>query len=337
MKTVNEVSKIAGVSVSTLHYYDEINLLKPTKITDTGYRLYTNDDLVILQQILLFKEIGIPLAGIKKILEDSDYDKQRVLECQKRLLCIKRNRLNSLINQITNMSKDDTMLDFNFMNSGETEWELIWEEIYHRQGEVQHEVLKTVEEAVKYFKENRVKRVLDLGCGMGRHSLYLLQQGFDVTACDISRKGLEVTKKKASKAGFKIDITCCDMRELPFKDNMFDAILCVWVSGHGNLQDMKKHASEMLRVVKSNGIIFVDYPSKEDERYGIGIEIEENTFLENMPGEEKIPHYYCDENEIEDTYKEHNTNINPYTYSFYDKQNNEHHIKAYVCFIQKSI
>lgn len=335
MKTVNEVSKLVGTSVRTLHYYDEINLLKPTKVTEAGYRLYTNDDLIMLQQILLFRELGVPLEGIKKILGSSDYDKHRVLECQKQLLCIKRNRLNSLMNHIDKMSKDDKMIDFNFLNNGETEWELIWEEIYNRQGEVQHEVLKTVEEAAQYFKEHKAQKVLDLGCGMGRHSLYLSKQGFDVTSCDISRKGLEVTKKKANKAGFNIDTTCCDMRELPFKDNTFDAILCVWVSGHGNLQDMKKHACEMLRVVKPNGIIFVDYPSRDDERYGIGTEIEANTFLDNMPGEEKIPHHYCDEAEIIVTYKGHDTNIRPYTYSFYDKQNNEYYIQAYVCYIQK--
>ena len=67
MKTVNEVSKLVGVSARTLHYYDEINLLKPTTATEAGYRLYTNDDLLILQQILLFKELGVPLEGIKKI------------------------------------------------------------------------------------------------------------------------------------------------------------------------------------------------------------------------------------------------------------------------------
>jgi len=83
MKTVNEVSKLVGVSVRTLHYYDEINLLKPTKLTESGYRLYKNDDLIILQQILLFRELGVPLEGIKKILGSSDYDKHRVLECQK--------------------------------------------------------------------------------------------------------------------------------------------------------------------------------------------------------------------------------------------------------------
>ena len=143
-----------------------------------------------------------------------------------------------MINQIDNMSIDDKMIDFNFLNNGQTEWELIWEEIYNRQGEVQHEVLRTVKDAAQYFKEHKAQKILDLGCGMGRHSLYLSKQGFDVTACDISKKGLEVTKKKAKKAGFNIDTTCCDMRELPFNENTFDAILCVWVSGHGNLQDM---------------------------------------------------------------------------------------------------
>jgi DNA-binding transcriptional MerR regulator len=335
MKTVNEVSKLVGVSVRTLHYYDEINLLKPTTVTEAGYRLYTKDDLLILQQILLFKELGVPLEGIKKILGSSDYDKRRVLECQKQLLFIRRNRLNSLINQINKISTDDKIIDFNFFDNGETEWELIWEEIYHKQGEVQREVLRTVIEATEYFKEHKAQKVLDLGCGMGRHSMYLAKQGFDVTACDISKKGLEITKKKAKKAGYDIDTVCCDMRELPFADDTFDAILCVWVSGHGNLQDMKKHADEMLRVVKPNGIIFVDYPSKDDERYGIGTEIDENTFIDNMPGEEKIPHHYSDEQEIIDTYRGHDAHIRPYTYSFYDKQNNEYYIQAYVCYIQK--
>lgn len=335
MKTVKEVSKLMGTSIRALHYYDEIGLLKPTKVTKSGYRLYNSDDLLILQQIILFKELSVPLECIKKILKSSNYDKHRVLECQRQLLCIKRNRLNNFINQIDNLSKNDNIVDFNLFDNSETEWELMWNEIYHKQGEVQSEVLGTVIEAVEYFKKHDIKKVLDLGCGMGRHSIYLAKQGFDVTACDISEKGLKVTKKKAKKAGFNIDTVCCDMRELPFKDDVFDAVLCAWVSGHGNLEDMKKHAEEMLRVVKPNGIIFVDYPSKSDERYGIGIEIEENTFLDNMPGEEKIPHHYSDKQEIIYMYKGHETHIESYTYSFYDKENNEYYIEAYVCYIQK--
>ena len=97
----------------------------------------------------------------------------------------------------------------------------------------------------------------------------------------------------------------------------------------------KKHALEMLRVVKQNGIIFVDYPSTEDNMYGIGREIEANTFLDNMPGEEKIPHHYSDKQEIDKIYEGYRKEIKPYTYSFYDRWNNEHHIKAYVCTIEK--
>lgn len=170
---------------------------------------------------------------------------------------------------------------------------------------------------------------------MGRHSIYLIESGFHVTACDISDKAVETTKKKATKLGYQIDTVTCDMRELPFKDETFDAVLCIWTSGHGMLEDMKRHAAEMLRVVKSKGIIFVDYPSLEDENYGVGIEIEPNTFLENVPGEEKIPHHYSDKSEIEQVYSGYKKEISPFTYTFYDRWNNKHHIEAYVCTIEK--
>lgn len=332
MMNVNEVSKLMGVSIRTLHYYDEIGLLKPDIITEAGHRLYSDKNVVTLKEILLFKELGIPLKGIKKILENPDYDSKQVMEAQKQLLIIKRNRLNHLIENISelNYSKNESALDIS-----ETEWELVWNEIYHKQGEVQKGILPTVVEAVKTFKEHKVKKVLDLGCGMGRHSIYLKEAGFDVTACDISEKAVETTKKKFERLGYQLDTAVCDMRELPFKEETFDAVLCVWTSGHGTLEDMKKHASEMLRVVKENGTIFVDYPSIEDERYGVGTEIEVNTFLDNMPGEEKIPHHYSNFSEIEAVYEGYKKEISSYTYFFYDRWNNEHLIKAYVCTIEK--
>lgn len=330
---VNEVSKLMGISIRTLHYYDEIGLLKPAHITEAGHRLYSKENMTTLKEILIFKELGMPLKEIKKILGSKDYDSKQVMEAQKHLLMIKRNRLNHLIENIDKFiySRSESEIDIS-----ETEWELVWNEIYHKQGEVQEGVLPTVVEAAKIFKEHKVKKVLDLGCGMGRHSIYLVEAGFCVTACDISDKAVETTKKKASKLGYKIDIVTCDMRELPFKDETFDAVLCIWTSGHGTLEDMKKHAAQMLRVVKENGIIYVDYPSVKDERYGIGKEIETNTFLENMPGEEKIPHHYSDRKEIESIYKDYRQDITSYTYTFYDRGNNEHRIEAYVCTIEKT-
>ena len=72
MRTVKDVSKLTGVSVRTLHYYDAIGLLTPTKVTDAGYRMYDDTALSRLQSILLFREVQLPLKEIKEIL-DSNY------------------------------------------------------------------------------------------------------------------------------------------------------------------------------------------------------------------------------------------------------------------------
>ena len=75
MMTVNEVSKLTGVSIRTLQYYDNIGLLKPAEYTESGYRLYDDTALETLQQILLFRELEFPLKEIKTIIGSSDFDK----------------------------------------------------------------------------------------------------------------------------------------------------------------------------------------------------------------------------------------------------------------------
>ncbi len=79
MMTVNEVSKLTGVSVRTLQYYDKIGLLHPTGYTQAGYRLYDDTTLEKLQQILLFRELEFPLKDIKKIIESPSFDRSKVL------------------------------------------------------------------------------------------------------------------------------------------------------------------------------------------------------------------------------------------------------------------
>ena len=97
MKTVNEVSKLTGISVRTLHHYDEIGLLKPTSVTEAGYRLYDDTSLERLQHILLFKELQFPLKDIKAILDSSDFDRNKALEQQIELLTMKKEHLENLI------------------------------------------------------------------------------------------------------------------------------------------------------------------------------------------------------------------------------------------------
>ena len=97
MKTVNEVSKLTGISVRTLHHYDDIGLLKPTTVTEAGYRLYDDTALERLQHILLFKELQFPLKDIKEILESPDFDRNKALEQQIELLTMKKEHLENLI------------------------------------------------------------------------------------------------------------------------------------------------------------------------------------------------------------------------------------------------
>ena len=97
MKTVKQVSKLTGVSVRTLHHYDSIGLLKPTQVTEAGYRLYDDTALQRLQTILLFRELQFPLREIRTILDSPGFDPRDALEQQICLLELQRQHLDELI------------------------------------------------------------------------------------------------------------------------------------------------------------------------------------------------------------------------------------------------
>ncbi len=97
IKTVNEVSKLTGVSVRALQYYDRIGLLRPTEYSDAGYRLYDDAALEKLQQIMLFRELEFPLKDISVILSSPDFDRTKALEQQIELLTLKKEHLENLI------------------------------------------------------------------------------------------------------------------------------------------------------------------------------------------------------------------------------------------------
>lgn len=96
---VKEVADLVGISVRTLHHYDEIGLLQPEK-TMSGYRQYSDEDLEILQQILFFRELGFPLKKIKEIINRPSFDRAEALELHRKMLLEKRSRLNKMIQTI---------------------------------------------------------------------------------------------------------------------------------------------------------------------------------------------------------------------------------------------
>ncbi len=95
--TVSEVSRMSGVSVRTLHHYDQIGLLKPAEVTEAGYRLYGEAELERLQQILFFRELEFPLQDIGRILSSSSFDRNRALDQQIQLLEMKKEHLENLL------------------------------------------------------------------------------------------------------------------------------------------------------------------------------------------------------------------------------------------------
>lgn len=120
MKTVKEVSRLTGVSVRALHHYDAIGLLKPTQVTEAGYRLYDDTALRRLQTILLFRELQFPLKEIKEILDSPGFDPKEALAQQIHLLELQRQHLDALISHARQIQKTGVMnMDFSAFDTTE--------------------------------------------------------------------------------------------------------------------------------------------------------------------------------------------------------------------------
>lgn len=121
MRTVKEISDLTGISVRTLHYYDEIGLLKPTEKSDAGYRLYDDKALETLQQILFFREFDISLKEIKAVLNNPALERNQILQVQRKMLVTKKERMERLIASIDDILKGENKMDFTIFTKTEVE------------------------------------------------------------------------------------------------------------------------------------------------------------------------------------------------------------------------
>lgn len=112
MKTISQVAELTGISTRTLQYYDEIGLLKPSGLTPSGYRLYGDQALQRLQQILFFKELDFKLKDIRDILQQPDFDTMEAFRRQKNLLVLKRERLDRLIGLLERLERGESCMSF---------------------------------------------------------------------------------------------------------------------------------------------------------------------------------------------------------------------------------
>lgn len=158
MRTVNEVSKLTGVSVRALHHYDAIGLLKPSRVTEAGYRLYDGAALKRLQNILFFRELQFSLKEIKAILDNPDFDSGEAITQQIRLLELRRKHLDELISFAREVQKGGT--DYmNFEAFQTTEADRYAEEVRERWGSTQ--AYAEYEEKRKGRTEEEMKTTAD--------------------------------------------------------------------------------------------------------------------------------------------------------------------------------
>ena len=126
-------------------------------------------------------------------------------------------------------------------------------------------------------------KILDLGCGAGRHTLFLAREGFNTFGMDGSKKGILVTKKRLNQEKLNATLQVGDIKALPYPDNYFDGIISFGVIYYNNIKGIKQTISEIKRIVKPKGKIFIFTRTNQDYRYKKGKKIDSNTFKLNIP------------------------------------------------------
>ncbi len=158
--------------------------------------------------------------------------------------------------------------------------------------------------ADKLNKEKGHIRVLDLGCGVGRHALHFARLGFETIAVDLAPAGLAEVSRAAAAEGLELAVQSAAMTELPFPDGHFDYVLSFNVIYHGDRPVVARAVSEIHRVLKPGGVFQGTLLSKRNHGFGMGTEIAPNTFvrdadtLEDIDSDKIHPHFYCNAAEL---------------------------------------
>jgi SAM-dependent methyltransferase len=170
-------------------------------------------------------------------------------------------------------------------------WEKRWQDQENRTqwSEPEPDVLAVVDE----LKQRGLNRVLDLGCGVGRHSLLFAAMGFSVTALDASETGVNFTREAARKAGCHVDVSHGSMTKLPYPDHSMDYVLAWNVIYHGDERIVRCCIGEIRRVLRPGGLYQGTMLSKRNVYYGEGREISPNTFVGGASLDKEHPHFYC--------------------------------------------
>ena len=146
------------------------------------------------------------------------------------------------------------------------------------------------------WKKEGVKTILDLGCGLGRHTLYFAEKGFQVSAVDLSEDAVKATQSLQEENKVEFSCRTADMMSLPFSENTFDAVFSYHVISHQDTPGVRAVIEEITRVLKPGGRLFVTLCSKEHFAFTCPAypHIDENTVLKTEGAEVDVPHFFAD-------------------------------------------
>lgn len=189
--TVNKLAKLSGVSIRTLHFYDEIGLLKPASRRDNNYRYYEEEQLLILQQILFFRELGFKLDDIQKILNSDDFDKVKALQSHKKILKQNLERTKKLLNTIdktiSHLNGRTKMIDKEMYEGFDAKKQLEYENYLVNSGKVSQQLLDQGKETVKHWNKEDWGKFHKEGDEINKSLVSLIEKNCAVSSAEVQK------------------------------------------------------------------------------------------------------------------------------------------------------
>lgn len=183
-----------------------------------------------------------------------------------------------------------------------------WDSIFRAKGHVFKSPHSDMMDLVELFEQHNVNRVLDVGCGTGRHMVYLAERGFDAFGFDSSRHAVNMARTWLKASGFRPQVKVHRMEQpFPYDDDFFDAVISIQVIHHNLTGAIRFTVKEIARVLRSEGLLFVTFPilGPKPENGGWELEeIESGTYIPHKGMEAGIPHHYFTMNEIPEVFHE---------------------------------
>lgn len=143
-----------------------------------------------------------------------------------------------------------------------------WNKIFKQYGKVFTKTQEDLPKIVKIFKKHNIKRVLDLGCGSGRHIIYLAKKGLQVYGIDIAEEGMKITKEWLKKEKLRANLKIGSIyKKLPYQDNFFDAVISTHTIHHAKIKNIRKSVKEIERILRPKGLIFITVRKRKFKKF----------------------------------------------------------------------